>query len=98
MTINSDYGVSLAIEAPLVYRGEELCVITGFAYSWPNAGTLLSVEFAGEEIPDPYLYRADDPMDEVVSKALWKEARARADDLQSKFDEYAVPVLQMVNG
>jgi hypothetical protein len=97
--LDIDYGVCIEIEAPLIYRGTELTTITGYAYSWPNRGTLLTVSFAGEEIPDPHLYRPDNAMDEIVSTVLWNEARWRADDLQNKFDEEAsAPVRQLVNG
>jgi hypothetical protein len=94
-----DYGVLLEIEAPLTWRGTTFATVCGYAYSWPNRGTLLAVSFAGEQIPDPFLYAADDAMDAVISEALWREARARSDDLQNKFDEEAEPVrLQLVNG
>ena len=94
-----DYGTRIEIEAPMIYRGTLLTTLNGFAYSWPNRGTLLAVSFEGEEVPDPHLYAADDAMDAVVSRALWNEARAKADDLQNKFDDEAVPAArQMVNG
>lgn len=94
-----DHGVKIEIEAPLVYRGNVLGYLNGYAYSWPNRGTLLAVSFEGEQVPDPFLYAPDDAMDAVVSTALWNEARARSEDLQNKFDEEAEPVrLQLVNG
>ena len=94
-----EYGVKLEIEAPLTHRDTTFATILGYAYSWPNRGTLLAVSFNGEQVPDPFLYAPDDAMDAVISTALWKEARARSDDLQNKFDEEAEPVrLQLVNG
>ena len=97
--LDIDYGVCIEIEAPLTYRGTTFATVLGYAYSWPNRGTLLAVSFNGEQVPDPFLYAPDDAMDAVISTALWKEARARSDDLQNKFDEEAEPVrLQLVNG
>lgn len=91
-----NFGISIYIDPILTYDGADIEPIEGYAYSWPNSGTLMAVSIMSKNkgevrVHDPFLYPGQSPMDAAVAKLLWDDARSAENTarMERAFDEAA---------